>query len=85
MTMHMVMIGTTWNFGMPKRSGITASTQAADATLSKCMIPSSEASTAPAMMPSNTATLAMKPVNQRIKPRITSSTNSAMPKPSSWP
>jgi hypothetical protein len=49
------------------------------------MTPSSDASTAPAMMPSNTATLAMKPLNQRISPRMTASTNNAMPNPSSWP
>ena len=58
-------------------------THDADTTRSKCMTPSSVASTAPAMMPSSTATLATKPVKKRIRPRITSSTNSAMPKPSS--
>ena len=84
-TMHMVTIGTRWNCGMPKRNGMTTSTHGAAITLSKCMTPSADASTAPAMMPSSTETLARKPEPQRIRPRMTTSTNSAMPRPWSWP
>jgi hypothetical protein len=85
MTMHMVIEGTSRNFGAPKRKGTTMSAQAALATFSKCMTPSTVASTAPAMMPSRTATLEMKPLPHLSSARITSRTNSAMPSPCSWP
>ena len=80
-TMHMVMIGTRWNCGMPNRSGDTKSTQGAVPTLVKLITPMSAARTAPATMPSSTETLARKPVPHLISPRITTSTNSAMASP----
>ena len=84
-TMHMVMMGTSWNFGIPKCNGSTIAAHGAAATFSKCMTPRTAARTAPATMPSSTATLATKPAPHLIRPRITSSTNSAMPSPCNWP
>ena len=85
MTMHIVTTGTRWKVGTPKRNGSTRSNQAAVATLSKCMMPSAAASSAPATIPSSTDTLATKPRPHRMSARITASTKAEMPSPVSCP
>ena len=89
MTMHMMRMGVTSKWGMPNCRGMTTPNQGALATSAKLMAtlgkapPATLATTAPAMMPASTATLEMKPLAYLVMPRITSSTNSAMARPSS--
>ena len=73
-TSVMVRIITRSKVGMPKWKGVITPNQAASPTLSKFILPSATAITAPTMMPRSTEMLARKPLAKRAIARIATST-----------
>ncbi len=59
-TMVRIRIGS--KIGTPKRSGVISANQSAEATFSKCIMPSEAVTMPPITMPSRTAMLARKPL-----------------------
>ncbi len=79
MTRVMVTIITRSKVGVPKWKGVMRPNQLASATLSKLILPSATAITAPMMMPRRTEMLAMKPLAKRAMRRMAIRTTAEMP------